>query len=360
MKRKFKNRAQRLSAILIAVVLVFFAASSKDASAALTDSGTLGSIGSSDEDGEDFGELLSQLQTTTTEEATEEDTEESTEEETEETTEEEAEETTEEATGEETEEETEETTEEETSCAHENTSVVNASEATCTSAGYTGDTVCDDCGQTLISGKTEAALGHTYVQTITKATTSKSGKIVKKCSTCGKSTTTTIAKIKSVTLSYTTCKYTGSSRKPTVTVKDSNGNKISKTYYTVTYSNNKNVGKATVKIKFKTRYSGTVTKTFKIKPKATSVKKLTAKSKGFKVTWSKISTQASGYQIQYSTSKSFSSKSTKTIKSCKTTSKTITGLKSKKKYYIRIRTYKTVSGVKYYSSWSAVKSVKTK
>lgn len=85
------------------------------------------------------------------------------------------------------------------------------------------------------------------------------------------------------------------------------------------------------------------------------------KSKQITVKWKK-NTKVSGYQIQYSTSKKFTKNTTKTItvKSNKTTSKTISKLKGKKKYYVRIRGYKTSGGKKYYSSYSKVKTVTTK
>ena len=68
-----------------------------------------------------------------------------------------------------------------------------------------------------------------------------------------------------------------------------------------------------------------------------------------------------GYQIQYTTDKTFQkSVKTTTVSSYKTTSKKITKLSAKKTYYVRIRTYKTVNGTKYYSGWSTVKSVQTK
>ncbi|MGN0521072.1 MAG: fibronectin type III domain-containing protein, partial [Eubacterium sp.] len=73
-------------------------------------------------------------------------------------------------------------------------------------------------------------------------------------------------------------------------------------------------------------------------------------------------TQTTGYQIQYSTSSKFTSKTTKTVtvSKNKTTSKTISKLKAKKKYYVRVRTYKIVSGKKIYSAWSKAKTVTTK
>lgn len=65
-------------------------------------------------------------------------------------------------------------------------------------------------------------------------------------------------------------------------------------------------------------------------------------------------------KVQYSKSKSFKKAKTSTVSSYKTTSKTVKKLSAKKKYYVRVRVYKKVSGKKYYSSWSKVKSVKTK
>ncbi len=106
--------------------------------------------------------------------------------------------------------------------------------------------------------------------------------------------------------------------------------------------------------KFKINIDPTETKV-----ETTSIKKLTAKSKGFKVEWKK--TDSSGYQIQYATDKNFK-KGKKTVKiaSGNTTVKTISKLKSKKKYYVRVRAYKTSDGKNSYSAWSGVKTVKTK
>ena len=91
---------------------------------------------------------------------------------------------------------------------------------------------------------------------------------------------------------------------------------------------------------------------------ATSITSLSAKDNGFTVKWKK-KTKITGYQIQYSTSSKFSMKNTKTvkIKKAKTASKKITDLKTSKKYYVRIRTYKIVKKKKSYSSWSKKKSV---
>lgn len=97
-----------------------------------------------------------------------------------------------------------------------------------------------------------------------------------------------------------------------------------------------------------------------VKPKKTSIKKLGKGKKKFTVTWAKVS-GVKGYQIQYSTDKKFKKNNKSvTVTKQKTTKVTVKKLKSKKKYYVRVRTYKTVNGKKIYSSWSKVKSVKTK
>ncbi|MCH5315980.1 MAG: fibronectin type III domain-containing protein [Eubacterium sp.] len=112
----------------------------------------------------------------------------------------------------------------------------------------------------------------------------------------------------------------------------------------------------------KIKYKGTVKKTFTIKPKSTSLKSVTSKKKkSIKVIWNKQATQTTGYEIQYATNSKFTkNKKTVTVSKNKTTSKTISKLKANKKYYVRVRTYKTVNGKKYYSSWSKYKTVKTK
>lgn len=96
------------------------------------------------------------------------------------------------------------------------------------------------------------------------------------------------------------------------------------------------------------------------KPEKTSIKKLSKGKKKFTVTWAKVS-GVKGYHIQYSSDKKFKKNNKSvTVTKQKTTKATVKKLKSKKKYYVRVRTYKTVNGKKIYSSWSKVKSVKTK
>ena len=96
------------------------------------------------------------------------------------------------------------------------------------------------------------------------------------------------------------------------------------------------------------------------KAPSTQITSIKAGNKSFTVKWKKKS--CTGYQVQYSTSKKFAKKNTKTIKvkKAKITKATVKKLKGKKKYYVRVRTYKTVKKKKYYSKWSANYSVTTK
>lgn len=202
---------------------------------------------------------------------------------------------------------------------------------------------------------------HAYKTTTVKATLTKNGKMERKCTVCGyiSSASSTIKKINSVKLSGTAYTYNGKIKTPTVTVKDSAGKTVSSKYYTVKYaSGRKNVGKYKVTVTFKGNYSDTKTLYFTINPAKTTVSKLTAGKKSIKANVTK-KTNISGYQMQYSTSKSFSTYKTKTI-SYKYTSATLSNLTSKKTYYVRVRTYKTVNGTRYYSGWSAYKYTKTK
>lgn len=152
--------------------------------------------------------------------------------------------------------------------------------------------------------------------------------------------------------------YTGKAIKPSISL----GGLEKGVDYKVTYSNNKNTGLATITVTgIGDFYKGTFKKCFKIAPKGTSISKLTKAKKAFTVKWKKQATQTSGYQIQYSTNKNFKSgNKSVTITNTKTTSKKISKLKAKKKYYVRIRTFKKFNGKKYYSSWSKVKNVTTK
>ncbi len=327
---------------------------------------------------------------------------------------------------------------------------------TCTKTGLTQGKHCSVCKKVLVSQNTVKAKGHSYVTYVSdkNATYLADGTKTAVCKNgCGtKKTITDVGSKKSkkslsnctVTLSYTSKIYTGGELKPTVTVK-SGSTTVSSSYYSVSYSNNKNVGTATVTIKAKDGnypYYGTVkanftikdklsqtlkvtapttvypgktyattvtgakgkltytssdtslakvysngkiqglktgtvkitiksaatssyksatkTVTVKVAPKTTAIKTISSPKAGqIKLTWAK-NTSTNYYQIQYSTSSKFTSSTTKTvyIYSNSTTNKTITGLKSGKRYYVRMRSIDKTK--KIYSAWSSTKSIVVK
>ena len=153
--------------------------------------------------------------------------------------------------------------------------------------------------------------------------------------------------------------FTGKNITQSITVKYNGKTLKNGTDYTVFYSNNKNIGTATVKITGKGSFTGTITKTFKINPAKQEIQKLTAKSKAFFVDWAQKGS-ATGYEIQYATNSKFTSAKKVTITNKKTDKTTVSKLSGKKKYYVRVRSYTTLKGTKYYGAWSASKSVTTK
>ncbi|MCI5729379.1 MAG: fibronectin type III domain-containing protein [Clostridia bacterium] len=163
----------------------------------------------------------------------------------------------------------------------------------------------------------------------------------------------------SVKLSAVSYAYTGSYKTPAVTVTDGTYKLVKGTDYEVTYSSNKYVGTAKVTIKGIGDYEGEIVKTFKINPSKVTLSKVSKSASGkFKATWKKHSTQTTGFQIRYSTSSTFKTYKTVTVSGKSAVSKTVSKLKKGKKYYVKVRAYKTVNGTRYYGSWSAVKSVR--
>jgi len=257
-----------------------------------------------------------------------------------------------------------------------------AKDATCTEAGNIEYYTCNVCEGYFLDEKGEkattaaevvvAATGHKYgaYKTTTKAKFGKNGEQEATCSVCGDKAVKTIAAPKTIKLSYTSYTYNGKVRKPTVTVYDSNGNKISSANYKVSYaSGRKNVGKYKVTVTIRdgranyaksSKYT-----TFRINPKGTSISSLTKAKKGFTVKWKKQSgkmakTRITGYQYRYSTSSKMTNANIKTVKGYSKTSAKRTSLKANKKYYVQVRTYKVVNKTWYYSPWSKAKAVTTK
>ncbi len=255
-------------------------------------------------------------------------------------------------------------TEEVEATGHQNTELRNQKAASCGEAGYTGDTWCKDCGEKITTGSMIKQAAHKYSTKKIPATVSANGSITEQCTVCGTvKSSTTIASIRSVAVKTSVYTYNGKEKKPSVSVTDSNGVAIRSGSYDISYKNNKKVGQASVTVTMKGNYSGVIQKSFQIVPKGTSISgKPIAKSKSFAVKWKKQPVSVTGYQIQYSTNKKFTKKTTKKkeIKQPSKTKLTVKKLKPKKTYYIRIRTYKKVKGKNYYSSWSKAKRVKVK
>ena len=220
---------------------------------------------------------------------------------------------------------------------------------------------------------------HDYKETVTQPTYTADGKKEFTCSYCDDAYTEKLDRLTLGKVSGLKVKSTGTT-KITLSWSAVTGAQS----YTVYYSKN---GKSW-KTKTTSKTSLTVEKLssgtsyrFKVKASAgsfygaesstvktaTKVKKVTlssvksAKAKQLTASW-KTANGASGYVLEYSTSKKFTSKTTKKVAFKKGTTKktTVKKLKSKKKYYVRIRAYKTVNGKKVYGSYSSVKSIKIK
>lgn len=247
---------------------------------------------------------------------------------------------------------------------HDFTEWETIEETSCTKEGIT-QRRCKICGFTetkkLDKKAHEWGTEYTVDQPATFAADGSKSIHCKNCETISEAIA--IPRINSVKISATAYTYSGGVKTPSVTVKDANGNALhNKTDYIVQYaSGRKNVGTYKVIVTFKDNYSGKKTLSFTIDPKGTTISSLSKSKKAFTAKWKKQSAQTSGYQLLYSTNSKFKSRNKYvTVSSYKTTSKTIKKLAAKKKYYVKIRTYKSVSGKKYYSGWSAAKTVVTK
>ena len=204
-----------------------------------------------------------------------------------------------------------------------------------------------------------------------EATTTKTGLKHQECATCGYQTAAvSIPKKSAPTVSVKDSTVTVSNKSQTTKL-DVKADKDAKLTYK---SDNKSVkvdkngkvtiaknfvGKATITV---TATSGSVKSTKKVTitvtPKGTTFRSVyNGAGKKLKAYWNRNS-QVSGYQLQYGTSKNFTGCKTVTLNSNKYTGSVRTGLKKNATYYVRIRTYKRVSGKTYYSAWSKVKSFK--
>lgn len=169
-----------------------------------------------------------------------------------------------------------------------------------------------------------------------------------------------------VKLSKTAFTWNNNAQMPSVTVYDGEQELPSEQYRLTYSSGRKNVGEYSVKVTLKDNYSGTKTVTYRICPKGTRITKLAGAKKALTVTWAKQSAKMStsvisGYQVQTSTDAKFEkNKKTVTVRGYTKTSGKVSGLAAGRKYYVRVRAYKTVKEKNYYSGWSPVKAVRTR
>ena len=204
-----------------------------------------------------------------------------------------------------------------------------------------------------------------------EATTTANGLKHQVCATCGYQTApVTIPKKSAPTVSVKDSTITVSNKSQTTKL-DVKADKDAKLTYK---SENKSVkvdknGKVTIAKNFVGKATITVTATsggakttqkvtITVNPKGTTFRAVyNGKGRKLKAYWNRNS-QVDGYQLQYGTSKNFTGCKTVTLKSNQCTGSVRTGLKKNATYYVRIRTYKRVSGKTYYSDWSKVKSFK--
>ncbi len=150
--------------------------------------------------------------------------------------------------------------------------------------------------------------------------------------------------------------WTGKRIKQSVEVSVSGLHLNEGTDYKISYSNNKNVGKAKIKITGKGNFKGSVTKTFFIYPRTPKITGLKRNGSRMTVKWKKIPHQISGYEIAYNAAKYSGSNlryaDITRVSHRSAVSKTIHIMKTAKRYKVWIRSYKKTGGKKYYSEWS--------
>lgn len=169
-----------------------------------------------------------------------------------------------------------------------------------------------------------------------------------------------LPKPKTIELSKSIFVYNGKTQKPTVKVKDTNGKVMPSYYYTVSIPSSKKMGSYKVTVKFRNGISGSMTKSYTIGPKGTTISSVSAGKKTATVKWKKQTSNTTGYEIRYSTNKNMSKAKTVSVSKNKTTSAKFSKLTSKKTYYFQIRTYKKDGKKVYRSDWSKAKSIKIK
>ncbi len=251
----------------------------------------------------------------------------------------------------------------------------------CTRQGYTTHK-CSVCGYSFTDSYT-SPLGHSYSTDYTvdkKATYTQRGSKSKHCTRKGCTAKASVTAVKMLTLTKVTgvkaksgettvsvsWKKVKGAEKYTVELLNSKGKTVKSITTKSTSCTFKKLSKGTtykVKVravagKNKGNFSSSLT--LSTAPAKSKIISLKAADKGtLTVKWKSVS-GASGYEVQYSTSKKLKSAKTVSVKKGQTVKLTLKKLKSKKKYYVRVRAFRTVGGKKFYGAWSTVKNLKVK
>ncbi len=242
-------------------------------------------------------------------------------------------------------------------------------EPTCTTDGHTQGSHCSKCGEVFTATQPLAKLGHNYtVSQHAKATLTKNGYKRIACSRCGAvdpDNNTIYYYPKTFTLSKTNFIYTGKVQTPKLVIKSANKTLKNGVDYTLSYSSGRKlVGRYAIKVTFKGNYSGTKTVVYNIIPKSTAITSIAGTKKGFTARWRKQAVQTNGYQVQYSLYANFKTGTTLTAKSVNSLIVKVGKLTGGKRYYVRVRTYRTVKyagkNINIFSTWSPIKSVTAK
>lgn len=241
---------------------------------------------------------------------------------------------------------------------------------TCTTEGKTAGSHCSVCHTVFEEQTTLAKLGHSYEGSkilTQKATLTANGKVYQLCTRCGaQKVNSVLYRPQTYILAKAAYTYNGKVQKPKLAIKNATGAYIGYAHYKATIPNGKNVGRYKITVLFN---STAYAKQYKylyydILPKNTSAFTLAAGKKSVKVKWNTQKVQTNGYQIQYSLYADFRKATTYTLKNNKYNAATISKLTGGKKYYVRMRTYKTVKyagkNINLYSVWSGKKSVTAK
>ncbi len=246
---------------------------------------------------------------------------------------------------------------------------------TCTQTGLSDGIKCEKCGAVIEEQKILPTTGHSYVtKTVACAAFEKEGKAVELCRYCneikGESTIPALANISCLTpiIQYNK----GKTKQPEISVTDSNGNEIDSLNYSIqiiSRADNKvkaalnKTGQYRLRVNMKNEYEGTKDLYISVIPSKVKLKKAAVKKGKAVIKWKK-SAGVSGYQLIVAKNKKFT-KSVKVYKiNKKKTSCILKKLKKNKKYFYKLRSYKTVKvdgkKTKMYSKYSKAKKIKLK